>query len=334
MNLKRSKIKANETLVLYIFEKKEDDDELIEENASNATIGEFSFYSGEREILFFPFSCFEITKVIEGKNNRVKYFSIYLNYMGKYKKDIKKDEKIPENKFAKAILKSNILEKIEMNKETNKILFDFNMDKYITQDLKVGFIKAIYDITEKDINQKIQLLNYDESNKNEIEKKCNIYLYDKKIDFTFEYIFIKPGKYEFKFEFIDLLQSANKLFFNCNSLISVNVEKFKTNYINDMVDMFNGCCKLISLDLSNFKTIEVKSMKGMFKKCNALQNLDLSSFNTNKVNDMTEMFSECNSLTSLHLSNFKTENVIFMNRMFYKCTSLYYLNLSSFHFLI
>ena len=217
-----------------------------------------------------------------------------------------------------------------MNKETNKNLFDFNMNKYITQDLKKSFIKAIYDITNNDINKKIQILNFDNSNKNEIEKECNIYLNVKKIDFTFEYQFFIPGKYEFKFEFIDLLKNASKLFYNYNSLISLNVEKFKTNYINNMDDMFNGCCKLESLDLFNFKTKDVKSMKRMFKQCNALKNINLSIFNTNNITDMTEMFCECNSLKFLNLSNFKTEKVNSMQRMFYKCSSLYFLNLSSF----
>ena len=36
-----------------------------------------------------------------------------------------------------------------MNKETNKNMFDFDMDKYISKDLKKSFIIAIYDITEK-----------------------------------------------------------------------------------------------------------------------------------------------------------------------------------------
>ena len=262
----------------------------------------------------------------------MKYFIIRLSYLGKYKKEIKKSEKIPENKFTKSILKTNILEKLEMNKEINKNMFDFDLNKYITKDLKQSFIIAIYDITSKDINKKIQILNYDNSNKSEIEKICNIYLNEKKLDFSFEYIFNKPGKYTFKLEFNDLLKNANKLFYKCNSLISINVERFKSNYINDMTDMFNGCYKLESLDLSNFKTKEVKSMKRMFKQCNSLNNLDLSSFDTSQVTDMTEMFSECNSLTILKLSNFQTTEVKSMNRMFYKCSSLSFLNISSFQY--
>ena len=247
----------------------------------------------------------------------MEYFAVYLNYIGEYKTKIDKSEKIPENDFAKDILQSQILEKTEMNKESNKTKFDFNIEKYITEDLKKSFILAIYDIGEEDINKKIQILNCDNINREEIKQKCNIYLNNNKIDFTFEYTFNNPGKYTFKFEFSDLLTNANKLFYECKSLISLNVEKFKSNYIKDMSDMFNGCSKLESLDLSNFKTKEVLSMKSMIKKCNSLKNVDLSSFDTKNVTDMSEMFCDCISLSFLNLSNFNTEKVTTMYRMFY-----------------
>ena len=260
----------------------------------------------------------------------MEYFAVYLNYIGEYKTKIDKSEKIPENDFAKDILQSQILEKTEMNKESNKTKFDFNIEKYITEDLKKSFIVAIYDIGEEDINKKMQILNCDNINREEIKQKCNIYLNNNKIDFTFEYTFNNPGKYTFKFEFSDLLTNANKLFYECKSLISLNVEKFKSNYIKDMSDMFNGCSKLESLDLSNFKTREVLSMKSMIKKCNSLKNVDLSSFDTKNVTDMSEMFCDCISLSFLNLSNFNTEKVTTMYRMFYNCKSLYFVNLSSF----
>ena len=195
-----------------------------------------------------------------------------------------------------------------MSKESNKAKFDFNVEKYIPVELKQSYIRAIYDIGINDINKKIQILNCDEKiNKKEIEKICNIYLENKKIEFNFEYIFDKPRTYTFTFEFSELLTNANKLFYGCDCLISLNFSKFKSNYIKDMTDMFNGCSNLTSSDLSNFKTKEVHSMKGLFKKCDSLKVLDISNFNTNNVIDMSEMFCECHSLTYLNLSNFNTQ---------------------------
>ena len=205
------------------------------------------------------------------------------------------------------------------------------MDKYIPKELKQSYILATYDITVNDINKNIQILNCDEKiNKDEIKKICNIYLNDTKIDFTFEYNFKKPGKYVFKFEFDDLLKFANKLFYKCNTLINLDLRKFKTNYLKDMADIFNGCNKLETLDLSSFKTKDVISMKASFKDCSSLKTLDLSTFDTKNVTDMSEMFKDCVSLTILNLSNFETEKVKSMCNMFYGCKSLFFINISKF----
>ena len=318
----------HEESVLYIFEKGED---LDKENATNAEIQEFSAIKGEKEILFFPYSCFEILKVEENKLGEKKYFEIYLSYLGKYKNKINKNEKIPENNFAKNLLSTNILDKNEINKEENQKKFDFKIDKYISSEIKTSFILAIYNITENDLYKKIQILNCDEKiNLNELKNICKISLDNKKIDFTLEYIFKSPGKYEFTFRFCELLKNANKLFYNCSTLISLNFSKFKSNYITDMTQMFENCDRIETLDLSNFKTKDVTLMRQTFKGCKLLKNLDLTSFNTNNVIDMSGMLCECNSLTFLNLSNFRTQKVKNMNKMFYKCGSLLYLNLSNF----
>ena len=339
----------NEERVLYIFEEGKD---LDKENATNASIEDYSFFKNEREILFFPFSSFQITKIKyveidedcrkkineyykkKGKpliKKNMKYYEVYLSYIGKYKTQIDKNEKIPENGFTKIMLSSNVLEKLELGKDSNKDKFDFDIDKYIPQELKTSYIIAAYDITDKDINKKIQIINCDENiNKSELEHLCEIFYEDKKIDFTYKYEFNTPGKKVFMFKFNNLLQNGNKLFFGCNYLISLKLEKFKSNYFKDMTDMFNGCCKLEKLDLSSFKTKDVKSMKGIFKGCTNLKSVDVSTFDTYNVEDMSEMFCDCTSLTFLNLSNFQTEKVKTMYRMFYNCKLLFFINLSSF----
>ena len=318
----------DEMRVLYIFEKK---GELDNENATNFIAQDFSSYKKEEEVIFFPYSCFQINSIKIDKINNLEYCEINLGYIGKYKNQININQKIPDNEYTKTILSSNVLEKLEMGKESNKDKFDFNIEKYIPPEIKQSFIMATYDISINDINKKIQILNYDEKiGKKELENICNIYLDNKKIEFNLEYTFNKPRTYTFTFEFNELLTNANKLFYGCNCLISLNFSKFKSNYIKDLTDMFNGCSNLTSLDLSNFKTNEVYSMKGLFKNCNSLKILDISSFNTNNVIDMSEMFCGCYTLTYLNLSNFNTQKVKTMNKMFYNCNSLFYINLSNF----
>ena len=316
--------------VLYVITS---DDLLDEESATNVDIQEFSAIKSEKEILLFPFSCFEIIEVkqveIDGKN----IYQVKLNYLGKYKEKINnlnKSVAIPETNFVKNILSSNVLEKNEMNKESNKKKFDFDLEKYV-KDVRQSYIVAIYDISEEDVNKDIQIMNCEDNiNKEELNNICKIKINNEVKDLTFKYKFDSPGKYNIIFKFNQLLKNANKLFYGCKNLISLNFQRFKSNYIKNMSDMFNGCEKLESLDLSNFKTKEVTTMKNMFKGCKSLNSLDISSFNTNNVIDMTEMFSECNSLTLLNLSNFKTNNVTSMYKMFYKCFSLIFINLSSF----
>ena len=326
MKGKKAKLKEDEELVLYEFNQ---GNKLDENNISNSDIKDYSFYKKESEVLFFPFSSFEIIDEpkIEHKEN-IKYYSIHLNYLGKYRNKIDKSEKITETTFTESILKTEILEKIEMNEESQK--FDFNIGKYISEDIKKSFILATYEINNKDLNKKIQILNCNNTNKEELKKICDIYYEDKKIDFTFEYSFNKTGNHTFKFIFKDLLTNANKLFYKCELLKTIDCNNFKTNYIKDMTDMFNGCSLLECLDLSSFKTTKVSSMKNMFFGCISLKDIDLSSFNTISVNDMSGMFSFCNSLTYLNLKNFKTKIVKYMNGMFNECKNLKYINLSSF----
>ena len=66
--------------------------------------------------------------------------------------------------------------------------------------------------------------------------------------------------------------------------------------------MFWDCESLININLSNFNTQNVTNMRGMFGYCESLTNIDLSNFNTQNVTDMGDMFYGCNSL--------KKENII------------------------
>ena len=72
---------------------------------------ELSYFDDDYEILFFPFSCFEI-KTIEKKNN--KEYKIILNYLDKYTdlfchEETRSFKDVPENEFSKLIFNSNII---------------------------------------------------------------------------------------------------------------------------------------------------------------------------------------------------------------------------------
>ena len=74
---------------------------LEESFSSNASIEQFSFFNLEKEVLFFPFSSFIIDKKIDSKVIKgIKTKIIYLNYLGKYRKEIEnKINTLDENKI-------------------------------------------------------------------------------------------------------------------------------------------------------------------------------------------------------------------------------------------
>ena len=134
---------------------------------------------------------------------------------------------------------------------------------------------------------------------NEIRNKSILYLNYKKIN-NYDYKFSKIGKYTILILFKSLLININKIFYNCSSLISLNLSNFNTNKVTDMSHMFYKCSSLTSLNLSNFNTNKVNNMSYMFSNCSSLTSLNLSNFNTNNVTNMSGMFSNCSSLSSLN----------------------------------
>jgi hypothetical protein len=88
MEFMQKKIPTKNTVrVLYILKTEvlnKEERILIEKNATNADLRDISFFEDEREILLFPFSIYEVCD-IQKQNN---YYIIYLNILGKYKKNI------------------------------------------------------------------------------------------------------------------------------------------------------------------------------------------------------------------------------------------------------
>ena len=115
----------------------------------------------------------------------------------------------------------------------------------------------------------------------------------------------------------------NEMFYNCFSLISLDLSGFKTsNSLNTMANMFVGCHSLISVNLSTFVTSNVDNFGNLFRDCQALKWVDISKLRTETVKYMDNMFNGCKSLTSVNLSNFDTSKMETMENMFKGCESL------------
>ena len=116
--------------------------------------------------------------------------------------------------------------------------------------------------------------------------------------------------------------SCYKMFYDCCTLIQLDLSNFDTSKVINMRGMFYHCKVLIQLDLSHFDTSKVTTMYCMFCRCEALTQLDISSFNTSQVTNMCYMFSYCSNLASLDLSSFNISKVNDIEEMFYDCKKL------------
>ena len=117
-------------------------------------------------------------------------------------------------------------------------------------------------------------------------------------------------------------KNCNSFFNNCTKLTKINnIENLYTNKCVDMNYMFYNCQSLITLDLSTFNTNNVMNMAGMFSACENLTNLNISSFDTSKVTNMSWMFHSTN-LINLDLNSFNMSNVSTTKGMFHNSNSL------------
>ena len=103
--------------------------------SNNAIINkELSYFEDEKEILFFPFSCFEIKKI---DKNSEKQYTLILNYLSRelfINEENKHLSKEPENEFSKLLFESGLIDKkLFIKEELKKINATQNLNVQINQ---------------------------------------------------------------------------------------------------------------------------------------------------------------------------------------------------------
>ena len=89
-----------------------------------------------------------------------------------------------------------------------------------------------------------------------------------------------------KYELIEYFELKNK---NNNNILKIKL--IDINNVTNMSEMFYNCTSLISLDLSSFNTSLVNDMSHMFRNFTSLISLpDISKWNTSNVHNMSLMF--------------------------------------------
>ena len=223
----------------------------------------------------------------------------------------------------------------------DSILNDINKNEinciYKKQDNE-NEIQLLHDYSKEDFKywdnekEKLQFLEKKEFNKKIFENNMELYINDKKVEFNYKYQHKENKEIKVKFKFFkNNLNYMSYMFYDCSSLLSLDLSSFNTNEVTNMKYLLYGCSSLISIDLTSFNTNKVTNMSHMFDGCTSLKSLDLTSFNTNEVTDMSYMFNDCSSLESINLSPFNTNKVTNMSHMFSDCSSLVSLDLTSFN---
>ena len=335
---------------LYILDK---DDNIGYNLSTHCDLEDFSAFPGEKEVLFFPFSAFEIKSIKEIDINGEKGYEIQLLYLGKYLKEIENDKNIiinennlPNSDFKNQLIECGLIKKENIENINPKILLK-KFKRYENDINNINIITGKINIGPNDINKDIQIINsYENYKRNHYHQYISddsIYMNEKDIldnieikingvaiEFKYLYQFAEEGSYKIEYKFNNHLTKINNMFSNCELITNLDFSCFNTKNITELHSIFNGCKSLENLDLSYFDTKNITNMSFMFCSCKSLENLDLSHFDTKNVTNMSYMFYGCNSLTNLDLSNFDTKNVTNMSYMFSDCNSLTNLDLSNF----
>ena len=94
---------------------------------------------------------------------------------------------------------------------------------------------------------------------------------------------------------------SNFYSFGNNTFTNLIFKDVDTSNVTDMTNMFYDCSSIISLDLSWWNTSNVTDMSGMFENCMALTSLDLSGWDTSNVTNTVGMFRGCSALKTIRM---------------------------------
>ena len=306
---------------------------------SHIKIDNISFYTSEKEILFLPFTSFEILKIIPkeekekdkkktiSNKKNVEYYEIELTYLGNYRKElenIEKEEKIPDTEYKQSLEESNL---IEIKKDiTNKNLIDKfneyeksfkknNEDIYIIYDVNEKYIDkdGYVSIFGKNDNQKGS--DFVKENKNKI--KIIINNKEKPLEYTYK---LKKGynKIIIKLNDDNDIYNLEYMFSGCTCLKSIEGLK-------NFSCMFYHCLLLSDIKaLENWDVSNVKDFSCMFSQSNSLFDIKpLQNWNVLNGNDFTFMFNRCELLSDIKpLENWDVSNGIYFRGFFKECKSL------------
>ena len=202
--------------------------------------------------------------------------------------------------------------KKEKEEEDKKMM----IPKEVLEDKNKNFIVAIFDITERDIrdssfgfmliinsyerfyeknNHKNNYVEYNKELENRKDiNKTEIYINGERIyPFDYRYKFTQPGKYKVIYKFNKPLTSAAYLFYEVNTMISIDLSNFDSRYLDITSSMFEYCDKLENINFTNFNVDNLIYTDSMFHGCRRLKEIELPKLNLSKIKNNIDMFKGC-----------------------------------------
>ena len=305
--------------VLYILEK---DDKIDYSLSTHSDIENISIYPYEKEVLFFPFSSFEIQDIQDINYNNEVIYEIKLLYLGKYIKEIENiDTDIPDCEFKKEIIKMGLIpkKKLKKTKEVIKQYKEFKKEidnnnigtnekiiekieekkdekEEVKDNVENELKKPIDDDIDKDINEKI--VNEEDKLMEKTKEKNDEKINENKQK---ENNTNNDAEYCNEINIVYKIGNQNNIRIFGGNFVMNNKSKCKIEFENkeyDLIEWFNienytkNKLDYLRIKLKNINN--VTNMACMFRGCSSLSSLpDISKWNTNNVTDMGCMFSGC-----------------------------------------
>ena len=359
---------------LFILTKDDIKDDTKDDNvnyslSTHADIEKISLIPEEREVLFFPFSSFEIENVVVGREG---IYHIRLLYLGKYLKIIENNPNLkeqttalPSTEFTKELFNSPIIENIKKEEVNSKVLHKKFIDNkndlykrrnpvyhkyqkdpiYTFSPLSNNFVEyqKPYVLRRFEKNEKEIIYNPPKFNKNVIAQQFLLKTPDGKPVMKENYIIAHFNIIENDInKNIRIINSSHykgdndlrftnekELINNCKIKICNKIDN-QIVYQEFKFNYFLSFHKSDKYVIQYLFTNNLTRADFLFAECPNLVYLDLLHFNCQYVTNMVCMFLGCINLQEIKISNIDTSKVEDMNCMFYGCKSLKRLDLSFF----
>ena len=340
--------KGNNDLISVIFILQKNEDISNDSLRTFINLSNFAQFKKEKEVLFLPFSAFEINAIKEVYGHDMTYYEIKLDYLDKYTdklKSISNNKIIKNTNFGKEFFGLGLVNKTKIEYQTNKDLIDNyeQFDKKFIENKQIIINNEyskhiekklnkdlIYYVKKEDIDENGEVQILGEHKKGEDFLKLNhdnsyLIINGKKEELCYKYK-LKEGINRIEIILNEKVTNLRAIFKYCTSLIDISaLENWDVKDITCLSCSFRGCTSLLDLSpLKNWKFSNLLDLNACFEGDNTLTDISaLENWDVSKVTFMEGTFSHCACLSDISvLKNWNVGNVKKFHNFFEGCKNL------------